>query len=87
MPHPQPEEFILMDTKNKMPDGTGRERIDEQERLTAALTRMFGAEAVGPWFDSPNPAFGGLKPIEVIERGESDRLWQMIFELRSGSHV
>jgi hypothetical protein len=27
---------------------------------------------------------GGLKPIEVIERGEVDRIWQMIFFLRSG---
>ena len=26
-----------------------------------------------------------LKPIEVIERGEVDRAWQMIFLLRSGT--
>jgi hypothetical protein len=28
--------------------------------------------------------FDGLKPIEVIERGEVDRIWQMIVYLRSG---
>jgi len=27
------------------------------------------------------------KPIEVIERGETDRLWQMIFELKAGTHM
>jgi hypothetical protein len=26
----------------------------------------------------------GLKPLEVIERGEIDRLWNMIFHLESG---
>jgi hypothetical protein len=25
-----------------------------------------------------------LKPIEVIERGEIDRLWEMVYRLRSG---
>ena len=34
--------------------------------------------------EAPNPAFGGLKPLEVIERGEIDRLWNMIFYLESG---
>ena len=29
-------------------------------------------------------AFDGLKPLEVIERGEIDRLWNMIFYLESG---
>jgi hypothetical protein len=35
----------------------------------------------------PNEAFGGLKPLEVIERGEIDRIWQMIHLLRSGTPV
>ena len=37
----------------------------------------------GAWLDAPNPAFDGLKPLEVIERGEIDRLWNMIFYLES----
>ena len=41
-------------------------------------------DAIGPWLGQPNEAFAGLKPIEVIERGEVDRIWQMIFYLRSG---
>ena len=41
-------------------------------------------DAIGPWLEQPNEAFDGLKPLEVIERGEVDRLWAMIFYLRSG---
>jgi hypothetical protein len=57
------------------------------QRLIDALLDLFDAAAIGEWFDVPNQAFGGLKPIEVIERGETDRLWQMIFELKAGTHV
>jgi hypothetical protein len=32
----------------------------------------------------PNPAFDGSTPLQVIERGESDRLWKMIYALESG---
>jgi hypothetical protein len=38
----------------------------------------------GHWLDTPNDGFGGLKPLEVIERGEIDRLWNMIYYLESG---
>jgi DNA-binding transcriptional regulator YiaG len=69
------------------PQGLSQQRIRELERLTEALRALFDDKALGKWFDAPNPAFGGLKPIEVIERGETDRLWQMIFELKAGTHV
>jgi hypothetical protein len=70
-----------------IPQGLSQQRLRELERLTEAIRGLFKPEAIGEWFGAPNPAFGGLKPIEVIERGESDRLWQMVFELRAGTHV
>jgi DNA-binding transcriptional regulator YiaG len=68
------------------PQGLSQQRVRELGRLTEALKGLFGGDALGAWFDTPNEAFGGLKPVEVIERGESDRLWQMIFELKAGMH-
>jgi hypothetical protein len=41
-------------------------------------------EFIGTWLDTPNPAFDGLKPVEVIERGEIDRIWRMVHEVGSG---
>ncbi|MEM7478202.1 MAG: antitoxin Xre/MbcA/ParS toxin-binding domain-containing protein [Planctomycetota bacterium] len=55
----------------------------EVKRLCDALTDVVEPSALGDWFDAPNDAFGGLKPIEVIERGEIDKLWEMFFKLRS----
>ena len=54
-------------------------------RLRAELERVIQPAALPAWLDQPNDAFGGLKPVELIERGEVDRLWRMLFELRSGN--
>lgn len=60
-------------------------RSGEIYRLLEALGDVVDKNSLGSWFQSPNEAFEGLKPIEVIERGEIDRLWIMVFELRSGT--
>lgn len=53
-------------------------------RIFEALAEVIEPEAIGQWMTTPNEAFDGLKPLEVIERGEVDRIWQMLFLLRSG---
>ncbi len=60
-------------------------RLTELDRIVQALREVINDEALGPWMVRPNQAFDGLKPIEVIERGEVDRIWQMVFLLRSGA--
>lgn len=59
--------------------------MSEVQRLCDALKKVIDPRAIGPWMQEPNRAFGGLKPLEVIERGEIDRLWRMIYQLESGN--
>lgn len=61
-----------------------RRSIAQLERLVSALEEVVEPSAIGDWLKHPNSAFDGLKPLEVIERGEIDRIWQMIYQLRSG---
>ncbi|WP_186767400.1 antitoxin Xre/MbcA/ParS toxin-binding domain-containing protein [Blastopirellula retiformator] len=61
-----------------------RRPYNEVYRLHQTLSEVVDPSALGSWFSDPNPAFDGLKPIEVIERGEIDRLWEMAYRLRSG---
>ena len=61
-----------------------RRPYNEVYRLYQALSEVVDPDSLGGWFKTPNDAFDGLKPIEVIERGEIDRLWEMVFRLRSG---
>jgi DNA-binding XRE family transcriptional regulator len=56
----------------------------EAARLYEALAEVVEPDAIAPWFMIPNEAFGGLKPVEVIERGEIDRLWDMVHRLQYG---
>jgi DNA-binding transcriptional regulator YiaG len=68
----------------KQPDEPGLRRIREIERFQARLAEVVTPDTIPGWLDAPNDAFDGLKPLEVIERGEIDRLWDMIFYLESG---
>lgn len=60
------------------------QRMREMSRLQEALAGVMRGDFVGTWLNIPNHAFDGLKPIEIIERGEVDRLWRMIYQLESG---
>jgi transcriptional regulator with XRE-family HTH domain len=62
----------------------GLRRLRELDRLRKRLAQVVRGESLADWFESPNKAFANLKPLEVIERGEIDRLWQMIYYLESG---
>jgi transcriptional regulator with XRE-family HTH domain len=64
--------------------GPSAQRLREIGRLKDALARVIQKDFLGTWLQTPNHAFGGLKPLEVIERGEVDRIWRMVFELESG---
>lgn len=59
-------------------------QLAETQRLFAALARLVKPAAIGSWLETPNPAFAGSTPSQVIDRGETDRLWRMIYELESG---
>lgn len=59
-------------------------RLTELERMSTALAEIMNENAIGSWLQCPNQAFDNLKPIEVIERGENDRIWSMIYFVRSG---
>lgn len=58
-----------------------RRRVAEVGRLLEALSGLMPAERVGPWLAEPNEAFEGQAPMHLVERGEADRLWEMIHQV------
>jgi hypothetical protein len=68
----------------KQPSGPAAMRLTELERLFEALSKLVASKSIGPWLNRPNVAFQGSTPLQVIERGESDRLWRMVYQLESG---
>lgn len=78
------ERAIASWESGSQPSARSRQRILELRRLEQALCRVMDPESIGVWLQTPNPAFEGLKPLEVIERGQIDRIWRMVFDLEAG---
>ncbi len=62
---------------------SARQKLVETERLRVALSGLMPAFELGEWMRTPNPAFEGQSPIQVIENGEADRIWRMIFQINA----
>ena len=54
------------------------------DHLRNRLSRVMDPSQVDHWLKQPNTAFDGATPLEVVEHGEIDRIWRMIYELESG---
>jgi DNA-binding transcriptional regulator YiaG len=78
------ERAVVNWESGRTPDEPALRRIREINRLRARLSQVVKPEFIAEWLSTPNDEFDGLKPLEVIERGEIDRLWDMIFYLESG---
>jgi DNA-binding transcriptional regulator YiaG len=61
-----------------------RRHLTQASRLCEALADAMEPAFVGRRLDQPNEMLGGLKPIEAIERGQLDLVWQVAEGLRSG---
>jgi DNA-binding transcriptional regulator YiaG len=72
-----------VESKQKKVDKLQRNYV-EVKRLCDALSEVVDPACLGEWLKAPNGAFDDFKPLEVIERGEIDRLWEMVYRLRSG---
>ena len=67
------------------PQRSSVQRIREVTRLFDALADIIKGAVIGDWLQRPNKQFDGSTPLQVIERGETDRLWRMIWQLREGN--
>ena len=68
----------------KAPSAPAKKAFQEMDRLLDALAQLMEPREVGKWIKEPNPAFDGSTPLQVIERGQSDRIWRMLYFIESG---
>jgi DNA-binding transcriptional regulator YiaG len=67
------------------PQRSSVQKIKEVTRLFDALADIIKGAVISDWLQRPNKQFDGSTPLQVIERGETDRLWRMIWQLREGN--
>jgi len=70
--------------KGKEPSAPAKKVFIEMDRLLDRLARLMQPRDVGRWLKEPNPAFDGSTPVQVIERGQMDRIWRMLYYAESG---
>ena len=68
----------------KKPSAPVQRALTEMDRLLDSLSRLMEPKQVGKWLKEPNPAFDGSTPVQVIERGQIDRIWRMLYFVESG---
>lgn len=67
-----------------LPSPKQEKALVEMDRLLDGLSRVMQPAQIGHWLKSPNPAFDGSTPLQLVERGEMDRIWRMLYDLESG---
>lgn len=60
---------------------SSRQRLTEIHRLQQSLAEVMPSEEIGSWLLWPNEALDGFKPLEVVERGEIDRIWRLLYRV------
>jgi hypothetical protein len=71
-------------SQGELPSAKQEKALVEMDRLLDGLARVMEPAQVGRWLKQPNPAFDGSTPLQVVERGELDRIWRMLYDLESG---
>lgn len=71
-------------SKGKIPSTPVRRALIEMDRLLDSLSRLMNPKDVGRWLREPNSALEGSTPVQVIERGQTDRIWRLLYFLESG---
>ena len=73
-----------IETGRKSPTRENARRFREIARLRRELAVIIVPEAVDKWLHTPNNYFDGASPLELIERGEADRIWKLIWRIQDG---
>lgn len=60
-------------------------QANEAVRLLGALSEIIPESNLADWLKAPNPGFKGRSPIDVMAAGETDLLWDMIYQTRTGA--
>ena len=59
-----------------------KDPIKNVVELRKAIESLVNPDCIDKWFKTPNEGFDGLTPTEVVERGETYRLWEMVHRLK-----
>ena len=57
---------------------------DIEDDIRTRLKRLIKSEFIDSWLNTPNTALDNQRPIDLIHKGDIERLDRMIYVLESG---
>jgi DNA-binding transcriptional regulator YiaG len=70
--------------QTRLPESV-RRQTTEAVRLLNALEEIVPREDLAEWLGTKNSGFDNRTPMELINAGESDLLWDMIYQTRESA--
>jgi DNA-binding XRE family transcriptional regulator len=59
-------------------------KLRELQSVCRELAQLMTPEEIGPWLLTDMDEFEGRSPADLLNKGETGRLWSSLFYLRSG---
>jgi len=59
-------------------------KLRELQNIFSELSQIMKPEQIGPWLLTEMEEFEGRTPADLISKGETGRVWESLFYLRSG---
>lgn len=64
-----------------------RDSLLQLEWLVSELSELYNPQESHLWLYSPHKQLGGRRPVDAIERGETDLVLQIIAQLKDGAYL
>ncbi len=78
--------LATLEAKNRLSMGKQR-KLNEARRLIVGLSEIMEPENIAPWLKQPNEWFDGRTPLQALEEGKADKIWELIFHTREGGYL
>ena len=67
-------------------DVGGGEAVKDLQSIKESLEALFEPKEIRRWLHTPKSMFAGKTPIEIIAKGEADRILEILTRLEEGIH-
>ena len=64
-----------------------RDSLLQLEWLIGELAELYSPQDAHLWLFAPHKMLGGERPVDLIERGETERVLQIIAQLKDGAYA
>ena len=62
-------------------------KLNETHRLLLALCEIMEPKLVKNWLREPNEWLDDNTPMQIIEQGKMDKLWELVYHTRSNGYL